>query len=72
MSIVSIVIPVFNEEGVLGLFYGRLRRTLAPLDHQFEILFVDDGSSDTTTTLIHDLRTTDPRIGLIALSRNFG
>lgn len=72
MSMLSIVIPVFNEEGVLDLFYERLRRTLAPLAHRFEILFVDDGSSDRTTTLIRDLRDADPRIGLIALSRNFG
>lgn len=69
---VSIVIPLFNEEVIIEDFNHLLTQTLDSLPHQFHIIYVDDGSTDGTTQIIHELLQNDPRIGLITLSRNFG
>lgn len=71
--LVSIVIPCFNEEEVLQTTYRRLVETLNPVPQtQFEFVFVDDGSRDGTLDELHQLRTADPRIRVLAFSRNFG
>ncbi|HEY0655302.1 MAG TPA: glycosyltransferase family 2 protein [Chryseosolibacter sp.] len=73
MKKVSIVIPAFNEASNIGKLYSELFRTLSLLpNYQFEIIFVDDGSSDLTLKAITDLASTDPRVFYIELSRNFG
>ena len=70
---VTILVPAYNEEEVLPQFYGRLTEVLATLPaYAFEILFVDDGSSDGTVQAILNLATGDGRISLVQLSRNFG
>ncbi len=72
--LVSIVCPAFREVEVLPLFHGELAATLADLerDYAFEILYVDDGSFDGTLEIIRRLARDDPRVGYLALSRNFG
>lgn len=69
----SVAIPLHNEETVLP---ELLRRTLAILDAlpggPHELLFVDDGSTDRTVSLVHAAAEHDPRIVLVTLSRNFG
>src|SRR5580700_7708511 len=69
----SIAIPVHNEESVLP---ELLRRTLAVLDQipdgPHELVFADDGSRDRTLPMLADAARQDPRILVIALSRNFG
>lgn len=69
----SIAIPLYNEETVLP---ESLRRTLAALDQiaggQHEIVFVDDGSTDQTFTLLEEAARQDSRVRAISLSRNFG
>src|SRR5205823_5491396 len=68
--------PVKDEEEAVPIFIARVRRTLDALDdpagRSFEILFVDDGSSDDTLALLRRARTADPRIRAVSLSRNFG
>ena len=71
-TLLSIVVPAYNEEEVLQQFHERVAAVLADLDCDAEILFVDDGSKDGTVRVIEELRSTDPRVALIALSRNFG
>ena len=67
---VSIVVPVRNEERQIARFADELRRVMA--DVPFEIVFVDDGSTDATWDAIRELRDADVRIGGLRLSRNFG
>jgi dolichol-phosphate mannosyltransferase len=71
---VSIVCPVFNEEGTVPLFYARLVEAVKPLQGQveLEILFVNNRSTDGTEAAVLKLRETDPRVQLLTLSRNFG
>jgi polyisoprenyl-phosphate glycosyltransferase len=69
---VSVVIPAYNEEAVLTLTYETLRETLDGLSMRWSILFVNDGSRDTTSSVLAHLHRVDPRVGYILLSRNFG
>jgi polyisoprenyl-phosphate glycosyltransferase len=68
----SIVIPVFNEEAVLPVLLRRLDVLLARLQGQAEAIFVDDGSSDSSSVVLQALAKRDPRYRYIGLSRNFG
>lgn len=68
----SVIVPVFNEEGSLNELTGRLRESLAPLDFPYEILFVDDGSTDRSHAILERMAAEDPRIGVIRFRRNFG
>ncbi|SFL10929.1 Glycosyltransferase involved in cell wall bisynthesis [Paenibacillus sp. 1_12] len=73
MKTVSILIPVFNEQEVLHTLYIRLASVLDQLTfYQFEILFVNDGSKDSTLDIIKKLQELDKRISYLNLSRNFG
>ena len=71
---VSIVTPVYNEAVALPVFYERLAAALAPLQdrYRFEILFSDNHSTDATADKVRALRSRDPRVQLLALSRNYG
>jgi glycosyltransferase involved in cell wall biosynthesis len=69
--ILSIVVPCYNEASVLPVFHGRLEAALAVVP-EWEVVYVDDGSSDTTRAEIEALYRIDPRVGLVSLSRNFG
>jgi len=66
----SVVIPVYNEEAVLGLLFPRMEKALAGID--YEMVFVNDGSGDRTSELIREYCLKNPRARLIELSRNFG
>lgn len=68
----SIVIPVFNEEAVLPILLRRLDQLLGRLEGPAEIIFVDDGSSDSGPIVLQALARRDPRFRYVGLSRNFG
>lgn len=68
----SAVIPVFNEAGTIGLFYATLKKILTAAGLSYEILFVNDGSTDETMARLLEFREEDPRVKIIDLSRNFG
>jgi len=68
----SIVLPVFNEIGNLPELYQRLTSVMSSLGESYELIFVDDGSSDGSDQLVRRLNTTDARVKLASLSRNFG
>lgn len=73
MGKITILVPCYNEQEVLHQLYKRLDAVLRQLDsYQFEILFVNDGSSDQTIQIIKALRQDDQRISYVDLSRNFG
>lgn len=70
-KIISCVVPVYNEEAVIGDFIAALDKTLLELGYPYEILLVDDGSQDNTFNIIHQLRT-HFAFRYIRFSRNFG
>lgn len=72
MTFVSFIIPVFNEEKVIRLFYDELVRVISRIHIEYEIVFVDDGSIDNTWNILESLQTQDNNVRLIGLSRNFG
>ena len=73
-KLVTIVCPVFNEEKAVPLFFERLAKALATLEAKvrFEILFVNNRSTDGTEAAVLALREKDPRVQLLTLSRNYG
>ncbi|MFO1414638.1 MAG: glycosyltransferase family 2 protein [Burkholderiales bacterium] len=68
----SLVVPVYNEQEVLGAFHERVSAVLAALPCAAEIVFVNDGSRDGSLALMRTLRDRDARIAVVDLSRNFG
>jgi glycosyltransferase involved in cell wall biosynthesis len=68
----SLVLPVFNEEAVLPLLIHRLEKLVASLDAPAEIIFVDDGSRDTSAILLEAMAKEKSHIRFLKLSRNFG
>jgi glycosyltransferase involved in cell wall biosynthesis len=69
---ISIVVPAFNEEGNIAEMHRRLVDVLDAVGISFEIIFVDDGSSDETLLKIGELAEHDPRVKGVSFSRNFG
>ena len=74
MEKISVIVPCFNEEKALPLFYEELNKNIQsfPDNVEFEILFVNDGSKDNTLDVIKNLEKEDNRIKHISFSRNFG
>jgi glycosyltransferase involved in cell wall biosynthesis len=72
--LVTIVCPVFNEEESVGLFYERFTGALAGVEQKvrYELLFVNNRSTDRTLEIIRELGAKDPRVNHLTLSRNFG
>jgi polyisoprenyl-phosphate glycosyltransferase len=71
-EMISIVVPCLNEEEVLRDTNRRLVAVLEQLPRRFEILYVDDGSSDRTPEILRELQADDERIRVVRFSRNFG
>jgi len=71
-KLISIVVPVFNEENGLSNFHSQLKKTIDTLAYDFEIIFVNDGSIDDSLAVLNSLRQRDKRIKIVDLSRNFG
>jgi glycosyltransferase involved in cell wall biosynthesis len=71
--LISIVVPCFNEQENVGSFYKSLSSVLSrDRDHRFELIYINDGSSDDSLSLLKKLAAKDNSIRIINLSRNFG
>ncbi len=68
----SVVIPILNEEEVLNKLYKRLTAVMEKLDGKYEIIFVDDGSTDRSFEIQKELHQKDRRVKVIRFTRNFG
>jgi len=68
----SVVIPLYNEEENIRLLHERLRKAVDPLGKEYEILFVDDGSTDGTLSILEEIQINDQRVIVLSLRRNFG
>ena len=70
--LISIVVPVFNEEENIAFFHAEVCRHMESMPYDFEILFVDDGSRDATPFILERLTGQDSRVRALILARNFG
>ncbi len=73
MSIeLSVVVPVYNEAESIGPLHAELDTVLGKMGREYEILFVDDGSSDGSDTLLAEIQERDPHVVLVRFARNYG
>ena len=72
MKKISLIIPCFNEEESLPLFYETTTKILAALPYDYEFLLVNDGSEDGTLDIMKSLAAQDPHVTYLSFSRNFG
>jgi dolichol-phosphate mannosyltransferase len=70
--VLSVVIPLLNEEEVLEKTYATLKTHLDALGESYEIVFIDDGSTDRSRVILAEKALADPTVRVVALSRNFG
>lgn len=70
--LLSIVVPLYNEEQNIEPLYQRLKAALSPLDLRHELILVDNGSRDHTLAILKRLASLDPCVTYLTLSRNFG
>ncbi len=68
----SVVVPLFNEEDVLAAFHQRLVASLVSIEGGWEIVYVDDGSTDATHRILKEIRRVEPAVAIARFSRNFG
>ncbi len=70
---ISVIVPCYNESEALPYFYQEISKVMAQLsDYQFELIFIDDGSSDDTLAVLKRFAAQDPRVFYLNFSRNFG
>src|ERR1700676_1334940 len=74
MKLISIIVPVFNEEANVERLYEAVNRALAPIAdrYEWEFVFTDNHSADATFSRIERIPKRDPRVGAYGLTRNFG
>lgn len=73
MSDLSLIIPLYNEEANLPLLYDSIKKALEPLQQNWEVIFVDDGSQDKSLDVLKALAKKDPRhVRAVIFRRNFG
>jgi len=70
--VISIVVPVFNEQDNINNFYQEVVKHMEPLAYDFELIFIDDGSEDATPLILERLTNDDRRVRALILARNFG
>ena len=72
MSKISIIVPCYNEEEVLEIFYNKISEVAKKIDADFEFIFIDDGSNDKTLEILKEYSRHDERVRFVSFSRNFG
>lgn len=70
--LLSVVVPTMNEDAVLDEFHSRVSAVLDKLPLRSEVVYINDGSTDGTLATMRRLRSRDPRVAIVDLSRNFG
>ncbi|MBQ3971188.1 MAG: glycosyltransferase, partial [Selenomonadaceae bacterium] len=72
MKLISIVVPVYNEEDNIRHFYEAICKVMQELPYEWELVFVDDGSRDRSWEILQEMEQSDSRVQPIQLSRNKG
>lgn len=69
---ISVIVPCYNEEEAIPLFYEEIKKVIKNIKAKFEIIFINDGSSDNTLEILRNLSKKDKIVRYISFSRNFG
>lgn len=69
---ISLIVPCFNEEKTVALFYKEVIEVLSKIKYDYELLFIDDGSTDNTLKILKEISKENKNIKYISFSRNFG
>ena len=74
MKKIDIVVPCYNEEKCIELFYSEIKKVFSKINNEYtyKLIFVDDGSNDNTLNLLKNIREKDKNINIISFSKNFG
>ena len=72
LSMISVVVPVYNEEEIIPLLHDAVVRAMSKLRDTWEVVYVNDGSTDSTLQLLRNLQLTDTHVVVVDLSRNWG
>ncbi|HEY2499146.1 MAG TPA: glycosyltransferase family 2 protein [Candidatus Angelobacter sp.] len=68
----SVVVPIYNEEENITAFHAAVRNVMETQEESWEIVYVNDGSRDTSLSLLMEIHRNDPRVSVVEFSRNFG
>ena len=71
-ALISVVLPAYNEAAALGVLVDRLDEAFVEIGYDYELIFVDDGSTDGSDEVLDSLAAADSRVKVLHLSRNFG
>src|ERR1700690_4536194 len=69
---ISVVVPIFNEEEIVELFHATLTNSMKDIGEAWEVLYVNDGSKDTSLKLLTEMQAKDAHVVVVDLSRNWG
>ena len=72
MKKLTLIVPCFNEQEALPLFYDEVMKTMGKIKYKYELLFVDDGSKDDTLKILKEFAKKNTHVRYISFSRNFG
>ena len=70
--LISIIVPCYNEQEALPIFYREASAVLSQMDCDYELLLINDGSKDRTLAIMKELAASDPHVFYFSFSRNFG
>lgn len=72
MMTISLIVPCYNEEEALPIFYTETKKVLEGMECDHELIFINDGSKDGTLSILRDLAAKDEKVTYLSFSRNFG
>lgn len=70
--LISLIVPCYNEEEMVPIFYKEAKKVLEAMEADYEILFINDGSKDGTLEVLRKLNKEDRHVRYLSFSRNFG
>jgi polyisoprenyl-phosphate glycosyltransferase len=71
-ELLSVIVPVYNEAAVLPAFHHQLREVMGAAGCRYELIYIDDGSTDSSLQLLNGIRAEEDGVAIVELSRNFG
>jgi glycosyltransferase involved in cell wall biosynthesis len=69
---ISLVVPIYNEEEIIGVLHNAIVSAMALVEEDWEVVYVNDGSKDSSLDMLRELQTKDPHVVVVDLSRNWG